>query len=795
MRASLARFIAVGLSACASTVALAAIAAPPEASTGVQAYGFIDGHGAQLAALEASFDAAVKPEQIDAWLRQLTSAPNHLGSPHNLENARFIAAQFKAWGFQVRTEPFKALVAYPLEQRLQLIAPQAQDIDLSEPPIAQDPTTAITEGTVPGAEAYSPDGDVTAPLVYVNQGIAADYEELARRGVEVKGKIVIVRSTGSGRMFKPLLAEQRGAVATIIFSDPIEDGYTKGDVYPTGAWRPERGVQRGTLLVNDALDRKAGDALIRNKRPESLNGPVLAISYAAAKPLLGALQGPTGPANWQGGLPITYHLGGQDSTQVRVRTRSDWGWRTLYNVIATLPGSEHPEQEVIRGVHHDAWVFGAWDPLANTAAMLAEAQAIGALHRAGWTPKRTLRFASWDGEELNLLGSRWHVQQDPDGIAKRVVFYLNGDTTSRGYLSIGGSPAMSTLLHQVAAGIKDPETGVSIAQRLRGKQAFDAAKADPSVLAPDRDALLEPLTSGSDFSSFVHKLGVMSMHSRFGYDREGDEESVPIYHSAYDTYAHYQRFGDPGLAYLQALALVNGHLLLRVADADLLPWHYAELASALDGYVQAIEQDNTKQEAARRQRRHLLELDAYRLAADPSKHVGNPPPLPAGLARLDLAPLRAAVAALHTAAAQYDQAYDTLDSRVGKAQLAAANRHLAVLEQHFIVRNGNRSRTLLYADAGEPFPEIRKAAQAGDALATAAAIDQAAVAVKAAAAELSLATQALQAELGPASSARAFSATAPSREGQGNAAPRRSQAAHATGRAGVLGRRRNVGGC
>ncbi|WDS37073.1 M28 family peptidase [Pseudoxanthomonas sp.] len=747
MRASLARLLGIGLTACLSTTAIAAATSADTASADAP-YGFLGSHGQRLATLESDFDAQVKPAQIDAWLQQLTSAPNHLGSPHNLENARFIAARFKEWGFQVRTEKFEALVAYPLEQHLQLVRPNAQEIDLAEPPVPGDASTAITEGTIPGAEAYSPDGDVTAPLVYVNQGIAADYEELARRGVDVKGKIVIARSTGSGRMFKPLLAEQHGAVATIIFSDPIEDGYTKGDVYPAGAWRPERGVQRGTLIVKDALDRKAGDALIRNKRPENLNGPVLAISYAAAKPLLSALQGPTGPANWQGGLPITYHLGGQDSTQVRVKTRSDWGWRTLYNVIATLPGSEHPEQEVIRGVHHDAWVFGAWDPLANTAAMLAEAQAISALHRAGWTPKRTLRFASWDGEELGLLGSRWHVQQDPDGTAKRVVFYLNGDTTSRGYLSIGGSPAMSTLLHQVAAGIKDPETGVSIAQRLRGKQAFDAAKADPSVLAPDKDALLEPLTSGSDFSSFVHKLGVMSMHSRFGYDRDGDEESVPIYHSAYDTYAHYQRFGDPGMAYLQALAQVNGHLLLRVADADLLPWHYAELADALDGYVDAIERDNTKQEVARRQRQHLLELDAYRLAADPSKHVGNPPPLPAGLAQLDLTPLRAAVAALHTTAAQYDQAYDTLDSRVGKAQLATANRHLAVLEQHFIVRKGKQSRTLLYAGAGEPFPEIRKAVQTGDAQATAAAINEAAAAVKAAAAELSQATQALEAGRG-----------------------------------------------
>ncbi|GBR54268.1 glutamate carboxypeptidase II [Neokomagataea thailandica NBRC 106555] len=708
-------------------------------------YGFLSTHTQDILYREQQFDKNIDRNQIDKWLKQLTSAPNHLGSSHDLENAQFIAKCLKGWGFDVKIERFKALVSYPIEQKLELVEPNKQSIDLSEPPIPSDPTTSITQGTIPGTEAYSPDGDVTAPLVYVNQGVEADYENLARLNISVKNKIVIVRSTGSGRMFKPLLAEKYGAVGTIIYSDPIEDGYTKGDVYPTGAWRPARGVQRGTLIVKDALDPALGNALIHNKHPENLNGPVLALSYASAKPLLAALTGPIGPRNWQGGLPITYHVGGTDGTKVHIRTRSDWSWRTLYNVIGTMTGTEHPDQYVIRGVHHDAWVFGAWDPLANTSAMLAEAQAIGALHRKGWSPKRTIEFASWDGEELSLLGSRWHVEQNPDAVANQTVFYLNGDTTSRGYLSVGGSPAMSTLLNQVSSSIIDPETGVTLSKRLAAKQAYDAAQRQPLLATLESNTLLPPLQSGSDFSSFVHKLGVMSMHTRFGYDRDGDEESVPIYHSAYDTYAHYQRFGDPGMAYLQTLADLDGHLLLRVADADILPWHYTELATAMDSYVTSLEQENSHQTQAARQRTRLLALDAYRLEADPSRHLGNPTELLPGIENLDTSPLRKAIAQFRSVAAEYDILYSQLETVHAGERLDQVNHHLAVLEQHFIQRDGKKSRTLLYANSGSPFPEIQKAIHASDKNASILAVQDAATAVMAASDELKSANDALKA--------------------------------------------------
>lgn len=703
-------------------------------------YGFLGGHSHEVFSLENKLDAHIDRNQIDVWLKKLTSAPNHIGSEHNIENAHFIADCFKKWGFQVRIESFKALVSYPLQQNLELIEPFKKTIDLSEPPIPSDASTNITKGTIPGTEAYSPDGDVTASLVYVNQGVEADYVELARRHVSVKNKIVIVRSTGSGRMFKPLLAEKYGAIGMIIYSDPIEDGYTKGDVYPIGAWRPARGVQRGTLIVKDALDPAAGEALIHNRHPENLRTPVLAISYASAQPLLSALKGPIGPRNWQGGLPITYHIGGLESTKVHIHTKSDCGWRTLYNVIGTLPGTDYPDLKVMRGVHHDAWVFGAWDPLANTTAMLAEAQAIGALHRSGWSPKRTIEFASWDGEELSLLGSRWHVQQNPDDIANHTIFYLNGDTTSRGYLSVGGSPAMTTLLHQVSEAIIDPETGVSIAQRLRGKEAFEAAQHYPDGNVKEQEDLLPPLQSGSDFSSFVHKLGVMSMHTRFGYDRDGDEESVPIYHSAYDTYAHYQRFGDPGMAYLQTLAHLDAHLLLRVADADVLPWHYADLADALDSYVTSLQRENNKQETAYLQRQHLLALDAYRLVADPSKNIGNPQPLLPSVRDLDLSPLRNAIVQFHAAASEYAKLNEVNSGHA----LDEVNGHLAKLEQSFVVRTGKTSRTLLYANAGVPFPEVQSAIHASDKNASIAAIEEAAKAIHSAALELNKATNALK---------------------------------------------------
>lgn len=632
---------------------------------------------------EHRIDASIDKADLDGWLRRLTSAPNQVGSPHNDENARFIADSLKQWGWNVKVEDTRVVVAYPTVLKLSLNSGDHYAATFTEPAVAGDPDTARQDGVLPGMESYSPDGSVDAPLIYVNEGLARDYADLDRAGISVKGKVVLVKSSGAGRWVKPRLAQQHGALGVVIYSDPEADGFTKGDVYPTGAWRTPQTLQRGTLGIDSVLDAASAKTIQADKHTPDLTIPVVTIGYGDAEHFLRALGGPAVLNRWQGGLPLAYHVGGD--APVHLEVKSPWEWRTLHNVIATLPGSEHPDEWVIRGVHHDAWVYGAWDPLAGTTALLAEAKAIGELAKSGVRPKRTLVFASWDGEELGILGSKAWAEKHAAELAKKAVFYLNNDTTGRGFLAAGGDPSLATLVDEVAGDLRDPETGASVQDRRIAKRQVDAAgkgKDAEGQIIPAR------LGTGSDYLPFAHRFGVPSLHVRYGYDRDGDDESVPIYHSLYDTYTHYQRFGDPGLAYVNLLAKTNARLALRVANADVLPWRYTAFATSLGKDIDRLAAGNATAHRDAVRHNALIDSGAYALAAVSYRKLAPPARADDDVAQdIDLAPLHDAQQELVASAQAYDAAATAAGDLTAR-QAAAVNRALREVAPAFLQTAG-----------------------------------------------------------------------------------------------------------
>jgi N-acetylated-alpha-linked acidic dipeptidase len=441
--------------------------------------------------------------------------------------------------------------------------------------------------------AFQGDGDVTAPLVYVNYGMPDDYETLARMGVDVRGKIVIARYGGGWRGLKPKLAQEHGAVGCIIYSDPADDGYAMGDTYPKGSWRPPQAVQRGsvvdmTLYPGDPLTPGVGatrDAkrLTRAQAKTILKIPTLPIGYGDAQRFLAALDGETVPKRWRGSLPITYHTG-PSRARVHIAVKSDWSLKTLYDVIATIPGSEMPDQWVIRGNHRDGWVMGADDPLSGHTPQMEEAKAIGALLKTGWRPKRTIVYCSWDGEEPGLLGSTEWAETHADELQRKAVLYINSDSSGRGFLDVDASYSTRRLVNEVAADVRDPETGSSVRERAQGAaqvralgpDASEETRADAKAAAAGKDFDVAPLGSGSDYTPFVQHLGIASINLGYSGEDEGG-----VYHSLYDTFEHYSRFGDPTGAYQSALAKTAGRLVLRTAEAPVAPFQFGGLAETV----------------------------------------------------------------------------------------------------------------------------------------------------------------------------------------------------------------------
>ena len=669
---------------------LLALATAHRAGAGESAaFGFSPAQAARQQALEQRFDGELNPADLRAWLQRLSSEANHVGSPHDKANAEFVRDLFRQWGWDAQIEVFEVLYPTLRAHSLELVAPAKFTASLREPAIEGDATSTRTDG-LPSYNEYGADGDVTGQLVYLNYGMPADYKELARRGVDVKGKIVITRYGNGWRGLKPKLAQEHGAIGCIIYSDPRDDGYFRGDAYPKGGWRPPGGVQRGsvldmTLYPGDPLTpgvgatkdaRRLGVAEART----ILKIPVLPISYADAQPLLGALQGPVAPKKWRGALPITYHVGPGPAT-VHLSITSDWGLKPLYDVIAKIRGADSPDEWVVRGNHRDGWVFGAWDPLSGQVALLSEAKAIGALLKSGWKPRRTLVYASWDGEEPGLLGSTEWVEAHAAELQHKAVLYLNSDTNTRGFLAAEGSHSLQHLVNDVASGVKDPETGVTSQARLRARMLVDGYERDPSdekevadeklrnakLAAAGGDLPIAALGSGSDYTPFLQHLGVTTLSIEY----RGEDDQPGVYHSNYDSFDHYVRFGDPGFAYGVAEAQTVGHIVLRMADAELLPLQFAGFADTVASYLQELHKlvEDKRSNAAELAR--LLDQNAFGLAADPTRVVLPPQREPA-VPVVDFAPLDAVVARLKASAQAYDESY--AQAVAGDLKLTAARR-------------------------------------------------------------------------------------------------------------------------
>jgi len=630
---------------------------------------------------EAGLDARISADEMVGWMKRLAAEPSHVSSPASRGNAEWVRDQFQSWGWDARIETFQVLYPTPLSVSLERLTPTPFRATLTEAPVPGDGSSSKTKDQLPAYVAFQGDGDVTAPLVYVNFGMPEDYRALERMGVSVKGKIVIARYGGGWRGLKPKLAQDHGAIGCIIYSDPQQDGYGTDDVYPKGGGRPAQSFQRGSvadmpIYPGDPLTPGVGateDAkrLTRETAETVLKIPVLPISYGDARHFLEALEGSVVPAAFVGGLPITYHLGGTDAVKVHLAVKSEWSLKTIYDVVAVLKGSEQPDQWVLRGNHRDGWVFGAADPISGHVSLMAEAKAIGAQARAGQRPKRTLVYLSWDAEEPMLLGSTEWAETHADELKAKAVIYLNSDGNERGQFGAEGSHAFEHYVNQVIADVQDPETGVPVAQRLRASMqvrgaepgAGERAAAQAKLAAdPAHDLPIGALGSGSDYSAFIAHLGIPSINFSFG----GEGNSGGVYHSAYDTWEHHLAFDDPGLAYSAALAKVGARLVTRIADADLPVQVYGNLAETVAGYRDEIKKLTASRRDAQQVQSRLLASGAYRLADDPTRPRADPTAL-SPVPDISFAPLDSAVTHLQKSAAAYDQALAARGPGLSKA--------------------------------------------------------------------------------------------------------------------------------
>jgi N-acetylated-alpha-linked acidic dipeptidase len=673
--------------AAGGAVPAAAGSAEAGASAGAaEIQGFTPSGAAAEMQLERRFDSDLSAADLRSWLEQMTSEPNHVGSAHDKANAEFELQKFREWGWDASIETFSVLYPTPREVSVELVAPTHFTARLTEPPIAGDSTSSKTQDELPAYNVYGADGDVTAELVYVNHGMPDDYRELERQGVSVKGRIVLTRYGGGWRGLKPKLAYEHGAVGCLIYSDPRDDGYDEGDTYPKGGYRPPDAVQRGSVQdlvlysgdpLTPGVGATAGAKRLAIKDAKTiLKIPVLPISYAAAQPLLAALGGRTAPAAWVGGLPLAYHVG-PGPAKVHLKVLSDWNQKTLYDVVAKIRGAKEPDRWIVRGNHHDGWVFGATDPLAGQVALMAEAKAIGKLYKEGWRPRRTLVYTSWDGEEPGLLGSTEWAETHAAELKAKAALYINSDTNSRGYLDAGGSHALQRFVSEAARDVKDPETGASVLARSAARRRvadYESMRGNSAAHGGSGDDLdLEALGSGSDFTPFLQHLGVTSLSLGF----EGEAE-YGVYHSAYDSFDHFRRFVDPTFEYGVALAEVVGRLTLRASESQLLPAKESDFAASIAGYGEELHKLADGMRTKTLELSKLLDEGAYKLATDPTKPLA-PPPRAAEVPYLNFAALDNATARLERSAKEFDQAYARLETADGAGADAARERVNATL--------------------------------------------------------------------------------------------------------------------
>jgi len=635
--------------------------------------GFDAAGSAAQRALEADFDSRIDAREMEAWLRDLSFEPHHVGSPKGYANAQRLAELFTSWGYATEIAEYEILFPTPKTRELELVSPGSFTASLTEEALDEDPSTSRTQDLLPPYNAFSRDGEVEAELVFVNYGMPADYEVLERHGISVEGKIAIAKYGRSWRGIKPKLAGEKGAIGTLIYSDPLDDGYGQGETYPQGPFKHESAVQRGSVMdmptyPGDVLTPGIGatpDAvrLDRADAPTITEIPVLPISHKDAMPLLAAMGGDVVPAEWRGGLPITYHMG-PGPARVRLKLEFNWTMVTAYNVIARLEGSEFSDEWVIRGNHHDGWNHGAADPISGLVALMAEAKAVGELAQAGNAPARTLIYAAWDAEEPGLIGSTEWVEHHAAELSEHAVAYLNTDGNSRGFINIGGSHTLEKLMGGVTADVIDPQTGVSVDARRRAMLTLEGSNARIKNEAKNRAQLrISPLGSGSDYTPFLQHLGIASINIAFG-----GEAQDGSYHTLYDTYEHYLKFRDPGLYYGVALAQVAGRATLRIANAQRLPFEFAGLTDNIALYLSEIEALTDALRSGTEDTNSLIDAGTYDLALDPTKNLGAPSsnqPVPYfNFARL------------HNALTRLDAAATAYEGKVDQPASAEVNRLL-----------------------------------------------------------------------------------------------------------------------
>ena len=648
----------------------------------------------EIKSIEDKFDKGLSAENIKSMMKHLSAHPHHVGSPWDKNNAEFIASQFKSWGFDTNIEVFYVLFPSPKLRKLEMIFPKKFTATLNEPALKEDSTSDQQDEQLPTYNAYSADGDVTAELVYVNYGVPKDYEILEENGIDVKGKIVIARYGGSWRGIKPKIAAEHGAIGCIIYSDPHEDGYYEGDVYPKGAYRNDEGVQRGSVAdmpvySGDPLTpfigaTKDAKRLQLKEATTLMKIPVLPISYGDALPLLRSLEGPVVPDSWKGALPITYHMG-PGKTKVHLKLEFNWDIKPVYDVIAKINGSEFPDEWVIRGNHHDGWVNGAEDPLSGQVALLEEAKSIGQLVKEGWKPKRTLVYCAWDGEEPGLLGSTEWVETHADELKQKAVAYINSDGNGRGFLYAGASHSLQHFINEIAREINDPERNISVYERRRDQLLLKGSPEEKKEAREHKDFRVRALGSGSDYTPFLQHIGIPSMNVGFGGEDEGG-----VYHSIYDSYDHYIRFGDPTFEYGVALAEFGGHAMIELADADILPFRFSDFVAVIEQYIYEISKLTDDMREKTVERNNFLQDSIYTIVSDPTKKYIPPKPEDA-VPFINFAPLQNAAVKLRKSADDFSSALASF-TKSGKSLSSEKEKTLNIIlknaEQYLVSKSG-----------------------------------------------------------------------------------------------------------
>ncbi len=742
-----------------ATLLVAALRAPaaasgPDADAPRPRLGFLaQGREAERQA-ERRMLGTPTPERERAWLRALTEEPHVAGTPQGKKVAEYVRDRLLEFGLKAELVPYDIWLNHPLAVSLKLLKPEAASLSLREDGNVRD-KDSYSEDAFPAFHGYGAPGKAAGQVVYVNYGTHEDFERLESMGMSVEGRIAVVRYGKVFRGLKVKEAQLRGAKGVIIYSDPEDDGYMKGDVYPDGPMRPPSAIQRGSVQFlssgpgDPSTPGYASTKGAKRVGREQMSGipkiPSLPLSYGEASKILKALAGERVPDDWQGGLPFAYHLG-PGPAEVEMSVEMDYAIRPLYDVIATIPGTAEPERLVVLGNHRDAWTYGAVDPNSGTASFLETARGLASALKGGWRPRRTIVLASWDGEEYGLLGSTEWVEDRVQALQQNAVAYVNLDSSvTGGDLSVAGIPSLRDLVVEVASDLDEPRRGGSVLDAWRSRLQRDWAKSEPAC-APDAtgfDLQLEPLGSGSDYTAFADHAGIASLDFSF-------EGSYGVYHSIYDDFFWMEHFGDPEFLYHSVASRLYGLLAMRLAAADIAPLRYGAYGRALSRELELLRRE------AVRERRIWEAARAGPGTVEPGSQAAvearkKPALLP------DLSTVTQAIDRLTTAANELDGLLDRAQEDVSvapdPAALARLNDDLVQVERAFLDKDGLPGRAwfrhTLYAPglttgyASWPFPGVVQALKDRDA-------EELRVALRVVVERISAATQKIEAAREPA---------------------------------------------